>query len=296
MIWLDRLNETIDFIEAHLTEDIDYRQAAQKACCSVFQLQRMFPYIAGVSLAEYVRRRRLTLAAFELKNAGTKVIDLAIKYGYESPEAFSRAFKSLHGVMPSSARRKDTVLKAYPRMVFSLSVKGDAEMNYRIEHKEAFEVFGVSTEVHNDLSKAFREVPEFWDKCVADGSYARIKAATGSRENACLHGALFNPRDDGFSYMVCGFTPTGEAPADFERLSVPALIWAVFPLDEKDGHVGDQVQNTWRRVFTEWFPTSGYGHADGPEFEIYFDRGEGIYAAEVWIPVIQNDHIATFES
>jgi AraC family transcriptional regulator len=147
MDWLDRMNGAMDYIEAHLMEDISYDQVAKRACCSTYHFQRMFSFIADVPLSEYIRRRRLTLAAFELQMSTVKVIDIAFKYGYESPEAFSRAFKYLHGVMPTSARDKGVALKAYPRMSFHISIKGDVEMNYRIEEKQAFEMFGISTEI-----------------------------------------------------------------------------------------------------------------------------------------------------
>jgi AraC family transcriptional regulator len=113
MDWLDRMNNAMEYVETHLTEAIDYDQMARIACCSTYHFQRMFSFITSVPLSEYIRRRRLTLAAFELQNSGVKVIDMALKYGYESPEAFSRAFKKMHGVMPRSARDKGVSLKAY---------------------------------------------------------------------------------------------------------------------------------------------------------------------------------------
>ncbi len=128
----------------------------------------MFSYIAGVPLSEYIRRRRLTLAAFELQTGDCKVIDTALKYGYESPEAFSRAFKNLHGVMPVSARYTGISLKAYPRMTFHITIKGDVEMNYRITNRKAFQVFGVYTDVSTDTKRAFEQVPQFFRKCDED--------------------------------------------------------------------------------------------------------------------------------
>lgn len=125
MDWLDRMNNAMEYVETHLSDTIDYDIVARIACCSTYHFQRMFPFITNVSLSEYIRRRRLTLAAFELQQSGTKVIDIALKYGYESPEAFSRAFKKMHGVMPMSARDKGVTLKAYPRLSFHISIRGD---------------------------------------------------------------------------------------------------------------------------------------------------------------------------
>jgi AraC family transcriptional regulator len=130
MDWLARMNNAMEYIETHLSEAIDYDQVAGIACCSTYHFQRMFSFITNVPLAEYIRRRRLTLAAFELQNTGVKVLDIALKYGYESPEAFSRAFKKMHGVAPMSARDNGVSLKAYPRLSFHISIRGDEEMNY----------------------------------------------------------------------------------------------------------------------------------------------------------------------
>jgi AraC family transcriptional regulator len=159
MDWLERMNSAMEYIEANLDGDISYDRIAQIACCSTYHFQRMFPFITGVTLSEYIRRRRLTLAAFELQTTNTKVIDVAVKYGYDSPEAFARAFKNLHGIMPVSARDKGVSLKAYPRMSFHISIKGDVEMNYRIEQRGPFEMFGVYGEINSNMKTAFSEVP-----------------------------------------------------------------------------------------------------------------------------------------
>ena len=143
MDWLDRMNRALDYIETNLADHISLDEIARKACCSTYHFQRMFPFITGVSLSEYIRRRRLTLAAFELQTTEAKIIDVAMRYGYQSPEAFARAFKTLHGIMPMAARTQGTALKAYPGFSFHISIKGDLAMNYRLEQKPAFEMFGV---------------------------------------------------------------------------------------------------------------------------------------------------------
>lgn len=168
MDWLERMNRAMDYIEAHLADDISYDDIARIACCSTYHFQRMFPFITGITLSEYIRRRRLTLAAFELQTTDAKVIDVALKYGYQSPEAFARAFKNLHGIMPISARDKGVSLKAYPRMSFHISIKGGIEMNYRIEQRGAFEMFGVYGLICQQT--AFTDVPRFRKQCDEDGS------------------------------------------------------------------------------------------------------------------------------
>lgn len=287
MDWLDRMNSAMDYIEENLAEEIDYIQVARMASCSVFHFQRMFPFITGIPLSEYIRRRRLTLAAFELQNSDIKVIDVAIKYGYQSTEAFSRAFKNLHGVMPMSARDKGTTLKAYPRMIFHISIKGDVEMNYRIEQKEVFEMLGISTEINAVDNHPYIEIPKFWNKCITEGKIDRMHKDFNLSEDECVHAALYNFRNGVFSYMICYNAPKNNSLSGYTKLIVPAATWAVFSTGECTEEDGtEKIQNIWKRIYPEWFPTSGYEHADGPEFEMYFNKGNGKFIEEVWIPVI----------
>ena len=132
---LRNMNNALAYIEEHLTDDIDYREVSKIACCSEYHFKRMFSFLSGIGLSEYIRRRRLTLAALDLKDTKLRIIDVAVKYGYGSEDSFSRAFYSMHGILPSEARSENTQLKAYPRMAFQLSIKGGCEMNYRIVEK-----------------------------------------------------------------------------------------------------------------------------------------------------------------
>ena len=146
MEWLDRMKSAMDYIETHLDEEVDPAEAAKRACCSVTHFQRMFSFITGIHLSEYIRSRRQTLAGFEQQEGSAKEIDVALKYGYDSPEAFSRAFKQLHGIMPTAARSKGAALKAFPRLSFHISIRGDVEMNYRIEEKQPFKMAGLTAD------------------------------------------------------------------------------------------------------------------------------------------------------
>jgi len=239
----------------------------------------MFPFITGVSLSEYIRRRRLTLAAFELQTTDVKVIDVALKYGYESPEAFARAFKNLHGIMPISARDRGVSLKAYPRMSFHISIKGDIEMNYRIEQRGPFEMFGVYGLVNSDRKTAFIEVPQFRKQCDDDESVDQMNELLGRFPDTMLHAALYDHTAESFKYMVCYYLPKGlELPDRFTKLSVPALTWAIFPEPQCD------LQMLWERIYTEWFPTSEYEQIEGPSFEMYYGMA-GNNMGEIWIPV-----------
>lgn len=279
MDWLERMNNAMDYIEDNLADNISYDEIAQRACCSTYHFQRMFPFITGISLSEYIRRRRLTLAAFELQTTDMKVIDVAMKYGYLSPEAFARAFKNLHGIMPMSARDKGVSLKAYPRMSFHISIKGDIEMNYRIEQRGPFEMFGVYGLVHSDRKIAFSEVPQFRKKCDDDGSVQLMNELLGRFNDSVLHAALYDHTGESFKYMICYHAPQQlEIPERFTRLSVPALTWAIFPDPQCE------LQKLWERIYSEWFPTSEYEQVEGPSFEMYYGMAVND-SGEIWIPV-----------
>lgn len=284
MDWLARMNNAMEYVETKLSEAIDYDQVARIGCCSTYHFQRMFSFITNVTLAEYIRRRRLTLAAFELQNTGVKVIDIALKYGYESPEAFSRAFKKMHGVAPMLARYKGVSLKAYPRLSFHISIRGDVEMNYKIEEKQGFVMFGVSTLVNADGENPFIEIPEYWKDCKSNGTVDRIRVAAGLGEHGQIHAVLYNNQGERFSYMIGYFLPQNGLPGGFEQLQIPAQTYAIFSTGINPKN---DIHGLWKRIWGEWFPCSTYEFANGPEFEMAYDRGNGLYEMEVWIPVVK---------
>ncbi len=145
MEWVDKMNAALNYIEDNLTENIDFEEVARRACCSSYNFQRMFSFITDTSIAEYIRRRRMSVAALDLQKSDAKVIDVAMKYGYESPISFSRAFSKVHGITPKDAKKSGAALKIYPKISFQISIKGEIPMNYRIETKPAFDVFGIET-------------------------------------------------------------------------------------------------------------------------------------------------------
>ena len=282
MDWVERMNQAISYIEAHLMEDIDYEAVAKIACCSVYHLQRMFPFITNVSLSEYIRRRRLTLAAYELQNSSIKVIDLALKYGYESPEAFTRSFQQVHGTTPTAARANGTKLKAYLPISFQISIKGVAEMNYRMEEVDAFSIVGVQSRV--DTTNAFAIVPGLWENAAKEGLFGKLwdirKADHPLRGilGVCADGD--HGKNEEFHYIMSIVSeqspPDGMVIRDF-----PAATWAVF---EADGGPGG-IPEIWKRLYTEWVPSSGYELAYLPAIECYLPPEE--QKNELWVAVIK---------
>lgn len=295
MQWLERMNRALDYIEMNMEGDINYDEVAKMAMCSSYHFQRMFSFITDIPLAEYIRRRRLTLAAQELRNPGAKVIDVALKYGYDSPDAFSRAFQRMHGVTPSAAREPGAMLKAYPRISFYLTLKGDKEMEYKIVERESFKMFGKSMKATLVDGHCFKAIPEFWKKCHEDGTCERIREIAGyppgKEINAKQIGsAIYGHKPDGnFKYAIVAEHPGDVMIEPFEVLDIPKATWAVFV--EKcafDEALTSRVQNIWKRI-PEWFEATGYEHAEVPAFEC-LHRIESGKVGEVWIPVVKKQY------
>jgi AraC family transcriptional regulator len=286
MDWLSSMQNSINYMEDNILNEIDYDKIAQCAYSSTFHFQRMFSMLTGFTIGEYIRNRRLTLAAQELSFSNVRVTDIAFKYGYETSEAFTKAFQRLQGVTPSAARESGVKLKSFSRLSIQITMKGDKEMNYRIEEKQAFEVFGISTEINDIGDKPYIEIPEYWKKCILDGTIDRIHNDARISKETTVHSTLYNRREGVFSYMICYHVPVRDIPDDYERLSVPALTWAIFTTGVcPDGEC--DIQSIWKLIWTEWFPTSSYEQAIGPEFEMTYFRGNNTYEQEVWIPVIK---------
>ncbi|MEL7568601.1 MAG: AraC family transcriptional regulator [Dehalobacterium sp.] len=266
MEWLEQLNKTVDYIEENLDNKICYEKAAQIACCSTFHFQRMFSYIAGMPLSEYIRHRRMTAAAFDLQSSNEKIIDIALKYGYESPTSFNRAFQNVHGISPTAARNQGVSLKAFPRISFKIVIKGDVEMNYRIVKKESFKVVGVREHYTMNLEECFAAVPLFWQKTIESGVIPRILAQMDN-EPCGLLGVSTCMNGQDFHYYIAVAT-TKETPDDMAEYIVPECTWAVF---ECVGPMPIAIQELQKRIITEWLPASGYEYADAPDIEVYFD-------------------------
>jgi len=284
MRWLNNLNDALQYIEANLDGEIDLNQAAKIAYCSVFHFQRIFPYLADIPLSEYIRRRRMTKAAFELQTSDIKVIDVALKYGYESPTAFNRAFQSIHGVAPSVAREQGIVLKAYPPISFKITIKGEAEMDYRIENKEAFKIVGVKEHYAMSVEECFNAVPMFWQKTIQSGAVPNILALNDIAPFGLL-GVSTCMNGEDLDYYIASATKK-EAPKNMESYTVPAGTWAVFT---SIGAMPYAIQNLQKRIINEWLPTSGYEYANAPDIEVYFDGDQQAddYRCEVWLPVVK---------
>lgn len=281
MEWMDGLNETISYIEEHLTEEIDTGTLARLACCSAYHYQRMFACLAGVPLSEYIRRRRMSRAAADLQN-GERVVDVALKYGYQSPTAFNRAFQAVHGLAPSAVRSACASIKAFPPLRFILTVKGAVEMEYRIEKRDAFQVVGVSAPMEHELEKNFALVPRMWERAGTDGTIQRLAGLMEGPPAGLLGICDCQDGQEWRYYIAVASTRTG---GGLETCLVPAATWAVFP----GAGSAQSIQELEQRILTEWLPTSGYEYGAGPDVEVYLSADPADARYEVWIPVVKKD-------
>ena len=220
MDWLDRMNSALDYIENNLTEEIDYAVLASKVYCSAYNFRRMFSFLTDISLSDYIRRRRLTMAAFELQHSDIKIIDLALKYGYDSPVSFGRAFRSVHGITPSSARSESVMLKAYPKISFHLFIKGDVVMDYRIEKREAFSIVGAKFSAPSDTEENFKIVPKIWNEARKTGLISELAAICGVKETDAIS-LTANIAGKVFDFYIAVESETNQFPPKFEKLKIP---------------------------------------------------------------------------
>ena len=278
MEWVKRLNESMDYLEEHLTEEIDYEQLGRIACCSAYHFQRMFTYMAGIPLAEYIRRRRMSLAAVGLQGGKEKIIDIAQKYGYQSPTAFNRAFQAFHGAAPSAVRDEGVPVKSFSPIVFSIAVKGASEVNYRIETKDSFRIVGVSAPLYGEIEANFAIVPKMWQEAVEKGTLNQLAGMMDQQPMGIL-GVSICDDEEQWKYMIAA-SSTKES-GEFEEYTVPASTWAVFP----GTGTNQSVQELERRIVTEWLPSSGYEYANAPDIEVYLNPDPKDAKYEVWIPV-----------
>lgn len=283
MEWIERLNNAIDYIEENLSNEIDYTDVSKIACCSTHHFQRMFSYMADVSLSEYIRRRRMSVAAVDLQSSNQKVIDIALKYGYESPTAFNRAFQSVHGVAPSLVKKAGVQIKSFPPMSFKITIKGAVQMEYRIEKKEAFRVVGVSNLLDKELEKNFEIVPKMWQSAAMNGTIARLASMIDKPEFGILGVSICNDRED-WRYFIA-VASDRVIDDSLEEYIVQESTWAVF---SGSGN-GKSIQELQKRVILEWLPTSGYEYADVADLEVYLSDDPENMKYEVWLPVIKKD-------
>ena len=270
--WIEGFQESIDFIEKNLTEELDIEDIAAKAALSSFYYQRIFGALCGVTVGEYIRARRMTLAAQELNGKDVKVIDAAVKYGYDSPDSFSKAFQKFHGITPSQAKEPGALLRSFAPLHIRITMEGGTMMEYRIVEKAPFTIVGVKKPFHSDSS--YQEIPKFWDEWLAQGENRPIMGTFG----VCL-----DMKGKDFDYWIADlYLPWEDVPEGCETRVIPGSAWAQFPCTIKT------LQDTNTRIWSEWLPAlQGYSLAGEYDIEVYLPPEEGSDDMKVyiWVPL-----------
>jgi len=276
MEWITTLNQALEYIEQNLTTELMSDDVARSAFYSSYHFQRIFTLLTGYTVCEYIRNRRLALAAQELRDGNTKVIDLAYKYGYETPESFTKAFQRFHGVLPTQARNHEVSVKAFNRLTIKVTLEGGAIMDYHIENRPAFEVcLKIRSFSTNDSNTA---IPQFWNDYFTKGLDKAVCPMLG----VCLP---TQPGSKDFEYGIgCETQYVNQLPQEFTKVEIPANTWAIFKCI---GPMPDAIQAMWKRVYSEWLPHSNYELVLGYDFEYYTggDTSSQNYESEIWIPV-----------
>lgn len=282
MDWTDAINKAIGYVEKNITEDISVDDVARQINISPFYFQKGFSLLCGCTLTEYIRSRRLALAAQELAEGGIKVIDAAMKYGYDSPDSFTKAFVRFHGITPSSAQKNRVFMKTFAPLKIKLSLEGGYIMDYRITKKDSFTVMGVSKKF--SYEGANDAIVQFWKEHYEKGNGRYVCGMYGVNIDVEMGGSEFE-------YLIADvYNPVNDVPEGFVTMTVPAFTWAVFPCR---GAMPDSIQDVNRKIFSEWLPAlREYEFAAGYCIEMYDDpakypkgTGDENYYSEIWIPV-----------
>lgn len=283
MDWIKSFQRSIDYIEEHIAEPVEVGDIAAQMNISAFYYQKIFSILCGFTLGEYIRSRRLALAGGELLAADEKIIDIALKYGYDTPEGFTRAFVKFHGVTPSAVRKGGKV-RSFAKLAVEISVKGGSIMDYTIVKKSAFKVLAKQQRFEKiEDVQGRNDIPAFWTECHSDGT---VKYLT---ENCKKDGVLGNSvvgmcMEDStvvkdFPYLIGAEYAGGNVPDGYKVVDVPAAEWAVFNIENMNA---EGIQQAWHNVFAEFFPSSNYKPAGNFDLEVYPTDS---YKGEIWISV-----------
>lgn len=282
MEWTNATQNAIDFIEQHMTEDISAEDVAEYVHISSFYFQKGFSMLCGYSVTEYIRNRRLALAGGDLATTDIKVIDAAVKYGYDSVDSFTKAFTRFHGASPSMVRKGDVMIKTFAPLKLEISLKGGYLMNYKIVNKESFTVLAVSKKFAYENCK--QEIPAFWQEHYAKGNGRYVCGMFGINIDEEMG-------NDSFEYLIADlYDPKTEIPEGFVTRTIPAFTWAAFSCD---GPMPTALQDVNTKIFSEWLPAlKEYEFAAGYCVEMYdepdkYPKGtqDENYHSEIWIPI-----------
>lgn len=299
MDWITGIQNAIEYIETHITEDIDYELAAKKSFSSSYHFQRVFSILCGYTLGAYIRSRRLSLAGTELATGKVRVIDAALKYGYDSPDSFAKAFQRFHGITPSQARGNGAQLKSFSRLSFKITLEGGSIMNYRIEEKPAMLLTGYKKRFTGDPNDKGLQDHNF----ACDNRVLQYILEGMCREHETTYQVLTNFDADGYDFYFAYQLPDwalenfdddlGEAAKQFEHLRIPEGQYLICET-ERCMYPTNLVDDLRRRMVTEWLPASGYELREAPEIGVihwYWEPdNESLNNSrycELWLPIVK---------
>ncbi|MGF7143850.1 AraC family transcriptional regulator [Anaerotaenia torta] len=280
---IQSLQKAIDYMEEHIMDKISYEDVARQLYMSSYHFHRIFSMITGITANEYIRNRRLSMAGQELIMSDRKVIDIALKYGYESPESFTKAFSRFHGVTPNVARRSGTGLRSFNRLIIKIKLEGGTVMDYKIVEREKFKLL-VKTQAFRNESiseEGNTEIPDFWKSCGTNGVFDVLKKHTKTHD---IYGvcAPISKENTHFRYGIGMIYEDGDVPEGFFVWEVTPTLWAVFKCIGEDGNC---IGETWERIFKEFLPGSDYNMLDADDFELYPNSSNLDCFCEIWIPI-----------
>lgn len=278
MSCIDGINRALEYIEQNLDKEIDVEELSKIAGCSKFYFQRLFTSLSDVTLTEYIRKRRMTRAASDIKNTEKKLIEIANDYNYNSPAAFNRAFKEVHGISPSMVRSSEASLIYFPPMKFSLKIIGSKCMNYTIKEMDAFNIQGISIPITNNFEKNCEIVPGFWNETNKKGITNDLGRFIKEEPLGILGFSICN--DNQWEYGIGVASKEAEGYKNFE---IPKATWAVFESEGKNTDIQQLIQ----QVLTEWLPNSGYEFGKAPDIEVYKNSDPENMRFEYWIPIVK---------
>lgn len=284
MDWIKSFQKAVDYVEEHICEPVDYKRIAQEMNVSSFYFQKIFSILCGFTVGEYIRSRRLALAGSELLSTDEKIIDIALKYGYDSPEGFTRAFARFHGITPSDVRKNGAPVRSFARLSVSISVKGGSSMDYKIMKKEAFKIIAKEQRFKKvEDIQGRSDIPAFWTECHGDGTVKYL--SENCKKDGVLGGSVVGMcMEDStvvkdFPYLIGAEYAGRDVPNGYKVVDVPAAEWAVFGID---GLSEEKIQQAWHKIFAEFFPSSTYKPAGNFDLEVY---PTDTYKGEIWISV-----------
>ena len=276
---MHQFNRTMEYLESKLDAEVDLQKFQQLSGYSYALFSRLFSILADMTLAEYLRNRRLSEAVTDLRESSEKVIDIALKYGYESADAFSAAFKKFHGATPSEVRNGKPY-RVFPRLQLSLKITGGKNMDIKIQKKPTFTVAGVLLEAIDNS-----QCPSAWEQLYANHSFESLESLGRGQS----FGVCSDVKESEIINYMAAYDATDKAKAEALGLSIkeiPAAEYAIVPVK---GAIPASIHHAWEYVLEVFFPETGYRHSGAPDFEVYAegDMSSPDYQMELWIPVVK---------